>query len=37
VRRVHIGGQREVTSPGIYAQAGGLIRNILRLALRPDA
>jgi hypothetical protein len=37
VRRVHIGGQREVTSPGIYAQAGGLIRNILRLALRQDA
>jgi hypothetical protein len=37
VRRVHIGGQREVTSPGIYAQAGGLIGNILRLALRQDA
>jgi hypothetical protein len=37
VRRVHIGGQREVTSPGIYAQAGELIRNILRLALRQGA
>jgi hypothetical protein len=37
VRRVHIGGQREATSPGIYAAAGGLIRDVLRLAQRQEA
>jgi hypothetical protein len=35
VRSVHIGGQREQTSPGIYAAAHGLISEILRLATRP--
>lgn len=34
VRQVHIGGQREKTSPGIYAEAGRLIRDILRLSQR---
>jgi len=34
VRCVHIGGQREATSPGIYAAAGGLIRDILRQSQR---
>lgn len=37
VRRVHIGGQREQTSPGIYAAAHGLISEILQLATRPGA
>ncbi|MGE0372276.1 MAG: putative molybdenum carrier protein [Gammaproteobacteria bacterium] len=37
VRRVHIGGQREKTSPGIYAASGRLIRDILRLSLRQGA
>lgn len=34
IRRVHIGGQREATSPGIYDGAGRLIREILRLSLQ---
>jgi hypothetical protein len=37
VRCVHIGGQREATSPGIYAAASGLISDILRLSLRQGA
>lgn len=37
VRRVHIGGQREKTSPGIYTASGRLIRDILRLSLRQGA
>ena len=36
IRRVHIGGQREKTSPGIYADAGRVIRAILHLAQQQE-